>query len=80
MKTILKDQGSDRLSGSADTGLTYAATGVDLDASDRTKRRIRELVRSTFSPEVLTDIGLFGGLFAPKWRDYKEPVLVSSVG
>ena len=79
MKAPPKDEGAGRLFESAYGGLTYAAAGVDLDASDRTKRRIREMVRSTFSPEVLTDIGLFGGLFAPKWREYKEPVLVSSV-
>ncbi len=64
---------------SADDSLTYAAAGVDIDAQDRTTHRIRDLARATFSSEVLTDIGLFGGLFAPKWRDYKEPVLVSSV-
>ena len=62
-----------------DSGLTYADAGVDIDAQDRTIGRIRDLARATFSPEVLTDIGLFGGLFAPKWRDYTEPVLVSSV-
>jgi len=79
MKMPPKDKGAGKLSESTEHSLTYAAAGVDIVASDRTKRRIRELVRSTFSPEVLTDIGLFGGLFAPKWRDYEEPVLVSSV-
>ena len=79
MKATPKDERAGGLSESVEHALTYAAAGVDIDASDRTKRRVRELARSTFSPEVLTDIGLFGGLFAPKWRDYEEPVLVSSV-
>ncbi|RKY64496.1 MAG: phosphoribosylformylglycinamidine cyclo-ligase, partial [Candidatus Latescibacterota bacterium] len=59
-------------------GLTYRDAGVDIDAAERTKRRIRELVRSTFGPEVLSDIGLFGGLFMPDLGGYEEPVLVAS--
>lgn len=56
----------------------YASAGVDIDAADQTKRNIKQLVRGTFGPEVLTDIGGFGGLFAPAWKDYEDPVLVSS--
>ena len=41
----------------------YAAAGVDIDAANRTKKRIAGLVRATFGPEVLSDIGEFGGLF-----------------
>ncbi len=56
----------------------YATAGVDIDLADRTKRRIKELVRGTFGPEVLTDIGGFGGLFAPNLSDLTHPVLVAS--
>lgn len=56
----------------------YAAAGVNIDAADQTKNRIKELVRGTFGPEVLTDIGGFGGLFAAPWKDYNDPVLVAS--
>ena len=56
----------------------YAAAGVDIDAANRTKSHIGEMVRSTFGPEVLTNIGGFGGLFAPNWKDYEDPVLVAS--
>jgi phosphoribosylformylglycinamidine cyclo-ligase len=56
----------------------YAAAGVNIDAADQTKKRIKELVRGTFGPEVLTDIGGFGGLFAAPWKDYDDPVLVAS--
>lgn len=59
-------------------GLRYADAGVHLDTSDETKRRIKTIVRSTFGPEVLSDIGLFGGLFAPDWKQYHDPVLVAS--
>lgn len=56
----------------------YASSGVNIDAADQTKRNIKQLVRSTFGPEVLTDIGGFGGLFAPSLKGFQEPVLVSS--
>jgi len=56
---------------------TYAAAGVDINAADRAKELIKKKVRTTFRPEVLTDIGLFAGLF--QLKGYKEPVLVTSV-
>jgi len=55
----------------------YRAAGVDLDAADETVSRIGRHVRSTYRPEVLGDIGGFGGLFAMP-GGYDEPVLVSS--
>jgi phosphoribosylformylglycinamidine cyclo-ligase len=58
-------------------GLTYAASGVDRDAANRAKDGIRQSVRATFRPEVLTDIGPFAGLFQLSGRT--EPVLVASV-
>ncbi|HUR18581.1 MAG TPA: phosphoribosylformylglycinamidine cyclo-ligase [Acidimicrobiales bacterium] len=59
-------------------GLTYAAAGVDIAAGERAVERIKEKVRSTFRPEVLGDVGGFGGLFAFPNDRYREPVLVSS--
>jgi phosphoribosylformylglycinamidine cyclo-ligase len=55
--------------------LTYKKAGVDIDEGDRFVRLISPLVKKTFRPEVMTDIGSFGGLFALK--KYKDPVLVS---
>jgi phosphoribosylformylglycinamidine cyclo-ligase len=55
---------------------TYRDAGVDLDAAARAKELFKPFVRSTFGPQVLGDIGLFGGLF--KLEGFKEPVLVSS--
>ncbi|MBR2215684.1 MAG: phosphoribosylformylglycinamidine cyclo-ligase [Selenomonadaceae bacterium] len=56
--------------------LTYRAAGVDIDAGNRAVEMIKKSVRATYRPEVMGDLGGFGGLFAlnPK---YKEPVLVS---
>ncbi len=56
---------------------TYKQSGVDIDAGNEFIRRIKPLVRGTFRPEVLTDLGGFGGLFKLQADRYKEPVLVS---
>lgn len=63
--------------GRARMGSTYEDAGVSLTAGDEAVARIRETVRSTYRPEVLGDIGAFGGLFALGDR-YRQPVLVSS--
>lgn len=55
---------------------TYKGSGVDIDAGNEAVRLLRDHVRSTHRPEVLTDIGGFGGLFALN-QQYQEPVLVS---
>ena len=59
-------------------GETYAAAGVDIAAGEEAVARIKDKVRSTFRPEVIGDIGGFGGLFAFANHRYKHPVLVSS--
>jgi phosphoribosylformylglycinamidine cyclo-ligase len=62
---------------SSSSSLSYRDAGVDVDAGNRALEEIREAVNSTRRPEVLGDLGGFGGLFAPKFSGYKEPVLVS---
>lgn len=56
---------------------TYARAGVDINAANKAKELIKRLARSASRPEVLTDIGLFSGMF--QLKGYAEPVLVSSV-
>lgn len=58
------------------TGLTYRDAGVDIDAGNYSVSLIKDSVRTTYRPEVLGDLGGFGGLFALGDK-YKEPVLVS---
>ncbi len=55
---------------------TYAAAGVDIDAADRALELIKNHVRPTLRPEVLSNVGFFGGLF--ELKGYQKPVLVSS--
>ena len=59
-------------------GETYAAAGVDIAAGDEAVRRIRQRVASTYRPEVIGDLGGFGGLFALDPSGFRRPVLVSS--
>jgi phosphoribosylformylglycinamidine cyclo-ligase len=51
---------------------------VDIDASNAFVKAIKPVVRKTFRPEVLADIGGFGALFSLNKGDYRSPVLVSS--
>ncbi|HEY6089847.1 MAG TPA: phosphoribosylformylglycinamidine cyclo-ligase [Gemmatimonadaceae bacterium] len=61
----------------SDDALRYGSAGVDLDASNAAKTRIRTLVESTFTAGVLGGFGGFGGMFRfPTGLD--KPVMVSS--
>jgi phosphoribosylformylglycinamidine cyclo-ligase len=58
--------------------ITYRDAGVDTAEGARAVERIRENVRSTYRPEVIGDIGGFGGLFsAAAFKEMDDPVLVS---
>jgi phosphoribosylformylglycinamidine cyclo-ligase len=58
--------------------LTYASAGVDIAAGEKAVELIKAHVRSTFRPEVVGDIGGFGGLFAFDPKRFDHPLLVSS--
>jgi phosphoribosylformylglycinamidine cyclo-ligase len=58
--------------------LTYAEAGVDIAAGEKAVELIKAHVRSTFRPEVVGDIGGFGGLFAFDAKRFDHPLLVSS--
>ncbi len=57
--------------------IDYKSAGVDVEAGYEAVRLMRNDVKRTFRPEVLTDIGGFGGLFSLDKSKYEEPVLVS---
>lgn len=54
--------------------MRYADVGVDIDKADIFKKEVKRLVRKTFNKSVLSDIGLFGGLYASG-----KNVLVSTI-
>ena len=57
---------------------SYRDAGVDIDAQDEALREVRQIARRTFTPDVMSDIGSFGGLFRASFAGMEKPVLVSS--
>ena len=57
--------------------ITYKDAGVDIDAGNQFVNMIKPLVKATSRPEVLADIGGFGGLFSLNSSKYKRPTLVA---
>jgi phosphoribosylamine--glycine ligase / phosphoribosylformylglycinamidine cyclo-ligase len=57
----------------------YTAVGVSIDDADRAKALMHSSIRSTFTAQVLSDVGAFGGLFdAGSLAKMDAPVLVAS--
>lgn len=56
----------------------YQQAGVNIDAAQETVDRFKAAVRSTYTPQVLTDVGSFGGLFALT-ETTTDSVLVASI-
>ena len=62
----------------ADEQIPYKDAGVDIDEGARAVQAIRGAVQSTYRPEVIGDIGGFGGLFsAAAFKDMEDPIMVS---
>ena len=55
----------------------YAASGVDITAGYKAVQLMKEHVSRTNTSGVMSDVGGFGGLFAPDMKGVDEPVLVS---
>ena len=58
--------------------ITYKRSGVDIAGASAFKSKLKPIVRKSFRPEVLTDIGGFGSFFKLDKNKYRDPVLVSS--
>src|SRR5947209_393025 len=59
-------------------GLTYADSGVDIDAGNRLVDMIKPMVRATARAGAEAEIGGFGGLFDLKAAGFKDPILVAA--
>jgi phosphoribosylformylglycinamidine cyclo-ligase len=57
---------------------SYRDSGVDIDAQDEALREVRRIARGTFTPNVLSELGSFGGLFRASFEGIEKPILVSS--
>lgn len=53
-------------------GLTYADAGVDIDAGNKAVELMKDSVRASYRPEVIGDLGGFGGLFALNTKSIKN--------
>jgi len=69
--------------GESGGGMTYAQSGVDIEAGDRTVDLIKSHLKRTYNPRVLGKHGAFAGCFRLDYnerlfkRNYKDPVLVA---
>lgn len=63
----------------AKKSFTYKDSGVDIKAGEELVDSIKDVVKETHNANVLSNIGGFGGLFAAGFKEYTDPVLVSSV-
>ncbi len=58
--------------------MDYKKAGVDISAGEKAVDLIKPLAKSTFSKNVVMDIGSFGALFKLDLSKWKQPILVSS--
>ncbi|MCQ2430849.1 MAG: phosphoribosylformylglycinamidine cyclo-ligase [Clostridia bacterium] len=56
---------------------SYAAAGVDIVAGYKSVELMKKHIATTMTPGVFSDVGGFGGLFAPDLTGMKQPILVS---
>ena len=56
---------------------SYKAAGVDVTAGYKGVQLMKKAVQATYTNSVISDIGGFGGLYAPQINDMEEPILVS---
>lgn len=66
------------VSDTTDTGATYRAAGVDIDAGEAAVALMKAKVARATRPEVLGGLGGFAGLFAIDFAKYRKPLLASS--
>ena len=58
---------------------SYADSGVSIDAGNITVDLMKDAVKSTYTPSVLSGLGSFGGLYdVSALKEFDKPVLVAS--
>lgn len=60
------------------TKLTYAQSGVDIDAGNALVERIKPAAKATMRSGVMSGLGGFGALFDPRGAGFTDPVLVAA--
>jgi len=54
--------------------MNYKKAGVDISAGEKAVELIKPLAKSTFSKNVVMDIGSFGALFKLDLSKWKQPI------
>ncbi|MGI8468760.1 MAG: phosphoribosylformylglycinamidine cyclo-ligase [Pyrinomonadaceae bacterium] len=58
--------------------ISYSDAGVSIDNANLALDKIKNLAKSTFNAQTLTEIGSFGGMFSGAFPEMSEPILVAS--
>lgn len=58
--------------------LDYKSAGVDVIAGENAVKAIKDLVKTSYNENVLSELGSFGGLYNIDLKSWHQPVLVSS--
>lgn len=58
--------------------ITYKTAGVDIDKANSLVADYKRFAEATKTKGVISDVGSFGALFRPNFKDFKDPILVSS--
>lgn len=58
--------------------IDYCSSGVDIQAGEQAVDAIKQLVQLSYNPNVLSELGSFGGLFRFDKNAWRDPILVSS--
>ncbi len=70
---------NDKMNEKTTNNISYKNSGVDISAGEEFVEKIKSKVKKTFNDNVLTGLGHFGAFFKADFKNYTEPVLVSSV-
>lgn len=62
-----------------DTGQSYSAAGVDIDAAHASLKSVEEAVTATYNESVVGGVGGFGAMFRADFPGSSAPILVSSI-
>ncbi len=58
--------------------VNYKSSGVNIEAGENAVKAIKQMVRTTYNKNVLSELGSFGGLYQLDLSEWQKPVLVSS--
>ncbi|MCB0263023.1 MAG: phosphoribosylformylglycinamidine cyclo-ligase [Calditrichaeota bacterium] len=58
--------------------ITYKDAGVDIDKAEGALNKLKDRIAATYTPEVLSGVGLFGSFYDISGNGLQHPVLVSS--